>query len=153
MSDVETLQARVIELREQRAALEHERTKEDLERAVDDWLAVARWQAVGKSTLIIGGQAVGAYLYEVLAELALDDPSLSTRLVGKLEAAGYGLMSDRQRAAKFKQLDAAIQKAEQAAREAAETAAVAKVRERFAAPYAHGDDPAALEAEFAGEAA
>ena len=69
----ETLQARVVELRDERAALEATKTKQDLVRKVSDWVEIAKAQAAGASRLVLGGHASGDHLARVLFEDCLAD--------------------------------------------------------------------------------
>jgi hypothetical protein len=111
-TDVESLQDRLAELRGQKGALEAEWTRERLERAVTDWLAVARAHTAGASRLVVGGTAVGDDLYRVLAERALADEGLHGRLVSSLQARGFGLLSDKQRDSRLRKVTETIAAAE-----------------------------------------
>jgi hypothetical protein len=94
MSDLETLQARVIELRDERATLVAAKTKEDLHREVADWVSIAKAQAAGAARLVLNGQAAGDHLLRVLAEDRLADDDLAERLVARLERDGFGQITD-----------------------------------------------------------
>jgi hypothetical protein len=136
VSGVETLQARVMELRDERATLEVQRSKEDLRRETEDWVQIARAQAAGASRIVLSGTAVGDHLARVLHEDRLADEDLADRLVARLEREGFGQITDRQRSQRLAKLDAAIKSAETELREARKAEAIRE-----------------LEAQFAGEAA
>jgi hypothetical protein len=136
MSDVETLQARVVELRDERATLEAQKSKEDLRREVADWVEIAKAQAAGASRLVLGGQASGDHLARVLFEDRLADEDLADRLVARLERDGFGRITDRQKSQRLEKIDAAVKGAETELREARKAAAIAQLEEQFAAESA-----------------
>jgi hypothetical protein len=136
MSDQDRLTGRLAELRGERGALEAMLTREDLARNVDTWLATARAHAAGSSRLVLGGQATGDHLAQVVFEDRLADEGFAGRLVARLEFQGFGGLSDRQRKQRIAKLDSAIAEAEQALLAARKAAALERI-----------------EAEFAGEAA
>jgi hypothetical protein len=136
MSDVETLQARVVELRDERATLEAQKSKEDLRREVADWVEIAKAQAAGASRLVLGGQASGDHLARVLFEERLADEDLADRLVARLERDGFGRITDRQKSQRLEKIDAAVKGAETELREARKAAAIAQLEEQFAAESA-----------------
>jgi hypothetical protein len=131
-ASIEQLEARLAELKGQRTALEATMTKEDLARNVEQWLETARAQAAGSSRLVLGGQASGVHLAQVLAEDALDDEGLAGRIVARLERQGFGELSDRQRNQRRAKLVSAIAEAEQELREAAKAEAIAAVERQYA---------------------
>jgi hypothetical protein len=131
-ASIEQLEARLAELKGQRTALEATMTKEDLARNVEQWLETARAQAAGSSRLVLGGQASGVHLAQVLAEDALDDEGLAGRIVARLERQGFGELSDRQRTQRRAKLVSAIVEAEQELREAAKAEAIAAVERQYA---------------------
>ena len=102
---------KLAELRSERASLAATMTKEDVADNVGFWLEAARAQNAGAARLVLNGQATGDHLNAVLAEQALADERLHGRLVDSLVAAGFGTISAREKAAKLKSLDAAIEKA------------------------------------------
>jgi hypothetical protein len=136
MSDLETLQARVIELRDERATLVAAKTKEDLHREVADWVSIAKAQAAGAARLVLNGQAAGDHLLRVLAEDRLADDDLAERLVARLERDGFGQITDRQKAGRLDKIDAAIKRAETELREVRKAEAIAQLEEQFAAESA-----------------
>jgi hypothetical protein len=71
-----------------------------------------------------------------LAEDLLADEALQGRIVGRLEAQGFGSLSDRSKASQLKKLDQQIEQATADLREACKQEALERI-----------------EAEFAGEAA
>jgi hypothetical protein len=135
-ADVDTLQNRLIELRDERATLMATRTKQDLHREVVDWISIAKAQAAGAARLVLGGQASGEHLARVLFEDRLDDEDLADRIVARLERDGFGKITDRQRSQTLARLDKEVKQTEVALREARKAAAIAE-----------------LEAQFSGEAA
>jgi hypothetical protein len=130
--DVEGLEERLGELRGERAALEAQLTREDLARDVGEWLKIARAHAVGSSRVALAGQATGDDLARVLAEDALADEGLAGRIVKRLEAQGFGQVSDRQRKAQRAKLDSAVAAVEQELRETAKAEAIAAVEAQYA---------------------
>jgi len=134
--DTDKVEAVLFDLRGERAGVEATMTREDLVRSVDEWLKVARAHAAGSSRLVLGGQASGEHLVQVLAEDRLGDEGLAARTVSRLESQGFGALSDRAKASKLKALDEKIAKA---------TGELREVRKREALER--------VEAEFAGEAA
>jgi hypothetical protein len=132
MSDVEALQARVVELRDERAALMATKSKEDLRREVEDWIEIARAQAAGASRLVLGGQASGEHLARVLFEDRLADEDLAERLIARLELEGFGKISDRQRNQRLGKIDTAVRQAERDLREARKAEAIAALEEQYA---------------------
>ena len=85
---------------------------------------------------MLGGQASGEHLEAVLAEDLLADETLSSRIVARLERQGFGEVSDRAKKQRLGKLDQQIEQA---------TAELVAARKAAAL--------AAVEAEFAGEAA
>jgi hypothetical protein len=136
MSDQDRLTGRLGELRGERSAAEVTLTKEDLAGAVEEWLSVARAHAAGSSRLVLGGQASGDHLAQVLFEDRLADEGLAGRLVARLGFQGFGELSDRQKKQRLGKLDEQIAKVTAELREARKQDALERV-----------------EAEFAGEAA
>jgi hypothetical protein len=136
MSDQDRLTGRLGELRGERSAVEVTLTKEGLAGAVEEWLSVARAHAAGSSRLVLGGQATGEHLAQVLFEDRLADEGLAGRLVARLEFQGFGKLTDRAKKQQFAKLDDAIAAVEQD---------LLAVRKREALER--------VEAEFAGEAA
>jgi CelD/BcsL family acetyltransferase involved in cellulose biosynthesis len=102
---------KLAELRSERTSLAATMTKEDVADKVGSWLEVARAQSQDSAVLVVNGQATGEHLHAVLAEQALADRSLHGRLVDSLVSAGFGTISAREKAAKLKALDSAIEKA------------------------------------------
>jgi hypothetical protein len=88
--------------------------------------------AAGPSRLVLGGQASGEHLAQVLAEDRLADEGVAARIIARLEAQGFGEISGRQKAQRLAKLDAAIAAAEHEAREAAKSEALAAVEREFA---------------------
>jgi hypothetical protein len=86
--EVERHEATLAELKGERTAAEAVMTKEDLARNVEQWLETARAHAAGSSRLVLGGQASGEHLGQVLHEDDLDDEGLAARTIARLEAAG-----------------------------------------------------------------
>ena len=70
-------------------------------------------QARPGSTL--GGKASGEHLWQVLAELQLDDDEVAGRIVAKLEGLGFGAISEPQRDSQLKKLDGQIAETREAA--------------------------------------
>jgi len=130
-ADLERLEVRLAELKGERTAIEAVMTKEDLARNVEHWLETARAQAAGASRLVLGGQASGEHLAQVLHEDKLDDEGLAGRIITRLARQGFGEIADKQKASKLAKLDSAIAVAEQEVREAAKAEAIAAVEERF----------------------
>jgi hypothetical protein len=135
-ADLEQLEAKLAELKGERSAVDVTLTKEGLVAKVGEYLQVARSHAAGSSRLALGGRAAGLDLEAVLAEDLLADDGLAGRVVKRLEAQGFGALSDRQKGSKLKALDEKIAKAAGELREAHKREALERV-----------------EAEFAGEAA
>ena len=112
-ADIQQLEAKLTELRGERATVEATMTKEDLARNVEQWLATARAHAAGSSRFVLGGQASGEHLEAVLAEDLLADDGLAGRIVARLERQGFGEISDRakkQRLGKFEAEIGAVEK-------------------------------------------
>lgn len=107
-------------------------TREELVGNVDVWLRAARAQAGGASRLVLGGQPTGDHLAEVLFEDRLADDGLAGRLVNRLEAAGFGAISDRQRKQRVAKLDGEIAKATAGLKEARRQEAFDRVEAEFA---------------------
>jgi hypothetical protein len=128
---IERLEASLAELRSEQAALAATMTKEDLARHVDTWLATARAHAAGSSRLVLGGQASGDHLAQVVFEDRLADEGLAGRLVARLEFQGFGELSDRQKKQRLIKFDEQIAKVEQEQLRHAKAAAIAEVEERF----------------------
>jgi hypothetical protein len=131
MSRVEEIEARLADVRGQRAAVEQEWTKERLDRAVADYFASARAHAAGASRLILGGQASGEHVARVLAEDKLDDEGLEGREIGRLQALGFGLLTDRQRDSRLRKLDETIRAAEAELLARRKEAALREIEEEF----------------------
>jgi hypothetical protein len=126
------LEARVTELKSERTAVEVTMTKEDLARNVEQWLEAARAQAAGSSRLVLGGQASGEHLTQVLHEDDLDDEGLAGRIVARLMRQGFGEISDRQKGSKLKALDEKIAAATTELREARKRQALEEIERAFA---------------------
>jgi hypothetical protein len=69
----------------------------------------------------------------VLAEQALADEGLSSRLVNSLQAQGFGLLTDKQRDSRLRKLDETIAAAEGELLARRKAAALAAVEAEFAA--------------------
>jgi hypothetical protein len=132
MTGAEEFAGKLSELRAERAALETALTREDLARDVDEWVKVARRRAEGASRVALAGAATGDDLAAVLAEDALADDGLAGRIVKRLEALGFGAVSDRSRASSLKKLDMEIAKVSGELREAKRQAALEEVEREFA---------------------
>ena len=130
-ADLEQLEARLAESKGERAGVEVTMTREDLARNVELWLATARAHAAGSSRLTLGGQASGEHLEAVLAEDLLADEALQGRIVGRLEAQGFGSLSDRSKASQLKKLDQQIEQATADLREARKQEALERVEAEF----------------------
>jgi hypothetical protein len=122
----EKLEAALFDLRSERAAVEATLTKEDLARHVDTWLATARGRAGGSSRLVLGGQASGDHLAQVLVEDRLADEGLAGRLVARLEFQGFGALSERAKKQQLAKLDEQIAKATAELRERKKALALAQ---------------------------
>ncbi len=134
-ADLQQLKAKLAELRYERDTIANTRTREDLRRLTESWLATVLSRANGSAAGFIPNQYAGPeQVQAVLTEYLLEAPGLVDFLAAKLE--GQATLTDRQRASKLKALDAEIAKAEAQRRDAAKAAALAE-----------------LEAQFAGEAA
>lgn len=133
MSAVDELTARLAELQGERRTIEGTMTREDLVANVDRWLETARAHAAGSSRLVLGGQATGEHLASVLFEDRLDDEGLSGRTVARLEAQGFGGLTDRVRKQRLGKVDQQIEQATGELREARRAAALAEVEAEFAA--------------------
>jgi hypothetical protein len=131
MSDAEQLETKIAELSGEAAALAAVMTKEDLRGKVDQWLEIARAHAAGSSRFVLGGQASGDNLAQVLFEDLLADEGLSGRIVARLEAQGFGELTDRQRDGKLKKLENAIAHTNAELREARKAEALAAVEAEF----------------------
>jgi hypothetical protein len=129
---IERLEAGLVELRGEQAALAATMTKEDLARHVDTWLATARAHAAGSSRLVLGGQASGDHLAQVVFEDRLADEGLAGRLVARLEFQGFGGLSDRQRDSRLRKLESAIADSEQKLLAARKQEALEQVEKQFA---------------------
>jgi hypothetical protein len=129
---IERLESTLAELRGERATLEATLTRDDLVRSVEEWFKVARAHAAGSSRLVLNGQASGEHLTAVLAEDRLDDDGLAARTVARLEAQGFGELSDRQKGSKLKALDEKIAAAVADLREVRKREAFEEVERQFA---------------------
>jgi hypothetical protein len=130
--DVERLEATLFDLRGERAGVEATPTREDLARSVDEWLAAARAHAAGSSRLVLGGQASGEHLAAVLSEDRLADEGLAARTVARLEAQGFGAVSDRAKKQQLAKLDEKIAAAVGELREIRKREAIAEVEAQYA---------------------
>jgi hypothetical protein len=131
-ADLEQLDGKLAELRAQRDALAAVKTKEDRREEVESWLEAMRARYAGSARFVLGGHGSPEQVEAVLAEDKFVDAGLAGRLVARLEADGFGDLSNRQRDTQRKKLDAAIVTAEAAAREAAKAAAIAAVERQYA---------------------
>jgi hypothetical protein len=113
-----TAQEHLDELQAERSEVAHTRTKEDCRELAESWLAAALSQANGSARgYVLNGHIGPAEVQSVLSEFLLESGALVDFIVAKAE--GAATMTNRERSAKVKRLDAAIAKAEQEAREAA----------------------------------
>ena len=131
-ADLEQLEARLTELRNERTAVEVTMTREDLARNVEQWLAAARAHAAGSSRLALGGQASGERLEAVLAEDLLADDGLAGRIVVRLERQGFGELSDRAKKQRLAKLDTQIEQATAELRDVRKREALERVEAEFA---------------------
>ncbi len=131
-ADLEQLEATLAELRGERATVESRLTKEDIVSSVDAWLEAARARAAGSSRFVLNGQPVGAHLEALLAEDLLADDALAGRVVKRLEAQGFGKLSDRAKGSKVKALDEKIAAAVADLREVRKREALEEVERQFA---------------------
>jgi flagellar biosynthesis/type III secretory pathway protein FliH len=129
MSDVDTLTAKLAELRGERDTLVATRTKEDVQALAESWLAAALGQVNGATNYVLNGHIGPAEVRAVLSEYLLESGALGNFIIAKVEAAAT--LTNRQKDAKEKKLNAAIAKAEQEALEEARAAALAEVEARF----------------------
>jgi hypothetical protein len=122
--------AELNDLKAERAAVAATRTREDVRDLAAAWLANARARASTAAGLVLNGHANPAEVQAVLAEFLLDSSAFAAWLGNRAEATAK--IANRERRAHLKRLDAAILKADVAAREAAKTEALAAVEAQFA---------------------
>jgi hypothetical protein len=132
VSGVEELEARLVGLRAERDGLSSIKTKEDLRGEVARWLEAMRTRYSGSARFVLGGHGSPEQAEAVLGEDRFDDAGLADRLVARLEAEGFGELSNRQRDAQRKKLDEQVAKVTGELREARRTAALAEVERQFA---------------------
>jgi hypothetical protein len=129
---LDRLQARLEELRGERAEVAATRTKEDVQELAESWLASACGRANGTAVGFVLNQHAGpAEVQAVLAEFLLESPALVDFISAKVEATTE--LTSRQRDAKAKKLDQQIAKLEQEQLRHAKAAALADVEQRFGA--------------------
>jgi hypothetical protein len=123
-----TAQEKLVELRDQRAELDATRTREDLRVLAEQWLSAVLSRVNGSSGFVMNLAAGPEQVQAVLTEFLL--PTVRESILAAVE--GNSDLTNRDKAAQLKKLDAAIQKAEQEAREQAKAEALAEVEQRFA---------------------
>jgi hypothetical protein len=122
---------KLAELRAERAEVAATRTREDVRELAESWLASALAKANGSARgYVLNGHVGRAEVQSVLAEYLLERGALIDFIVGKTEAVAG--LTNRQRDAKLKKLDAAIAHAEAEALEQAKAEALRRVEEQFA---------------------
>jgi hypothetical protein len=131
--DVKQFEARLAELRVERDGLSSIKTKEDLREEVAGWLEVMRARYSGSARFVLGGHGSPEQVEAVLAEDRFVDAGLAGRIVARLEAQGFGELSDRQRKQRLGKLDEQIEAAVDELREAKRQAALEAVEREFAA--------------------
>jgi hypothetical protein len=130
-----TAQEKLERLQAERAELAATRTKEDVKELAESWLAAALAQANGSARgYVLNGHIGPSEVQAVLSEYLLESGALVDFIIAKVEAAAT--LTNRQRDAKEKKLNAAIARAEQQARQEAEAEAIAEVKARFSTPEA-----------------
>jgi hypothetical protein len=131
-ADVGRLEDKLAELRAERDTLVATKTKEDLAALCESWLENARRRSSGTIGYVLGGHAREDLIQAVIVEHALQDQQLLPWLIGRLEQFDPAQLSAKAKAARLKKLDGAIATAEAEAREAAKLAAIAAVEREFA---------------------
>jgi len=132
MSDVAELEERLAELRGERATLAASRTKEDVRGLAETWLAAACSRANGTAAGFVLNQHAGPeQVLAVIAEFVLDSSALLDFIVERVEMTTE--LTNRDRNAKVKKIDAVIEKAAQEVREAAKAEAIAAVERQYEA--------------------
>ena len=121
--------AQLEELRSERNTIASTRTKEDVRSLAENWLAAALGQVNGSTNYVLNGHIDQASVQSVLAEFLLESDALVSSIIAKVEAAAT--MTNRQRDAKLKKLDAEIERLQQEQMRHARAAALAAVEERF----------------------
>jgi hypothetical protein len=119
--------ARLVELRDQRAELEATRTREDMRALGEQWLASVLGRVNGSSGFVVNLAAGPEQVQAVLTEFLL--PTVRESILAAVEERTD--LTNREKAARLKKLDGAIQKAEGEVREEARAEALAGVEARF----------------------
>jgi hypothetical protein len=127
---LDQLEARLAELRSERAELAHTRTREEVRKLAQEWLAAACARMNGTAGLVLNGHANPEQVLGVISEYLLDSPALLDFIVEKVETTTD--LTNRGRAAKLKKLDEQIAKLEQEQLRHAKAAALAEVERQFA---------------------
>jgi hypothetical protein len=122
-----TAQERLVELRDRRAELDATRTREDLRALAEQWLSAVLSRVNGSSGFVMNLAAGPEQVQAVLTEFLL--PTVRESILAAVE--GKSDLTNRDKAAQLKKLDAAIQKTEAEARDQAKAEALAEVEARF----------------------
>jgi hypothetical protein len=127
----ETLEARLAELRGERAALTAVRTHDDAERAAMEYADTVRRRHAELGGFVLGGAIVGDPLQSVLTAFIVSRPDFEAWLVEQAKAV-CGELSDRQKKQTLGKLDAAIASAERDVLAARKQEALERVEREFA---------------------
>jgi hypothetical protein len=133
-ADLEQREAKLTALQQERDGLLGARTKEATAEAATLFLEGARRHSQGVGGLVVGGHAAGQPLDDVLRAFLLSDPKLEAWLVEQAEQ--FAELTSKQRDSQLRKVNAEIEAATAELRSARKAKAIA-----------------AIEAEFAGEAA
>ena len=131
MSDsVESLAARLEELKGERDAAISARTKEATAEAATAFLEAARARSQGMGGVVVGGHATGQPLDDVLRAFLLADSRLEAWLVEQADP--FAELTSKQRDSRLRKLGGEIKETEDALREARKVAAIAAIEAEFA---------------------
>jgi hypothetical protein len=119
------------QLRAERNTLAATRTREDVRKLAEDWLAAACARTNGTAAgFVLNGHASPGEVQAVLSEYLLDSPALLDFITASVEATTE--LSDRQKKQRLAKLDAEIAKLTEVVREAAKAEAIAAVERQYA---------------------
>jgi hypothetical protein len=131
VSGVDELEQRLAELQAERAEIASTRTREDVRVLAESWLSAALARTNGAARgYVLNGHVGPTEVQAVLSEYLLESGALVDFIIAKVEAEVE--LTNRDRSARVKKLDAACAAAEQEVREAARAAALAEVERQFA---------------------
>jgi hypothetical protein len=132
VSGVDELEQRLAELQAERAEIASTRTREDVRVLAESWLSAALARTNGAARgYVLNGHVGPTEVQAVLSEYLLESGALVDFIIAKVEA--EVVLTNRDRTAKVKKLESAIQACALELREARKKAALAEVEAEFAA--------------------